>query len=299
MHETLLRQLNSRSRKVREAAIRQALALPPEELLQLADTEARAFERRKKRLERLLPGAALILLAFFVVSRIRSGKGFDFDFWVMRCIQIPSILFLAYQPTRARCNLATILAQSTDLRLVGPALTLLADSALKDKTKNSLLVMLGRLLPQMNIEQATSLTEKQRHALLVPLESPYNDINMTLAILKTLEQIGDEKAIPVVESVANRFVMIPRELPVYEAAQACLPYLRLRAEQTKQAQTLLRASDASTVTTPDVLLRPAMATSSEIPSEQLLRAAPQTDSAPNPTVILNHETSECLLIHKP
>ncbi len=58
---------------------------------------------------------------------------------------------------------------------------------------------------------------------------------------------------------------------VRQAARDCLPLLRQRVEEAQQAQTLLRASQAVFVTTPDALLRPAVAAEVDVAVEQLLR----------------------------
>jgi hypothetical protein len=57
---------------------------------------------------------------------------------------------------------------------------------------------------------------------------------------------------------------------IVRAAQECLPYLQMKAEQRKASNTMLRASDPVTVT-PDVLLRPAIGHENPEP-QTLLRA---------------------------
>jgi len=58
---------------------------------------------------------------------------------------------------------------------------------------------------------------------------------------------------------------------IRQAARECLNQLSLRAEEAKQAQTLLRPSDASTLAAPEVLLRPAAPTADTTAPEELLR----------------------------
>lgn len=78
------------------------------------------------------------------------------------------------------------------------------------------------------------------------------DADLILAILRALEQVGDEKALPAVE----RLVEIEPYHKVGRAAEACLPALRQRVEQARLAQTLLRPASAPNAPS-EVLLRPA------------------------------------------
>ncbi len=131
-----------------------------------------------------------------------------------------------------------------------------------------------RLLPRLRVTDANLLTPGQRKLLYTilsrnernPWSINYWSADLKIAILRALEQIGDEKAIPYVEKAART----ARNLEVRAAAQECLPYLTTRAEQLRVEQTLLRAS-AST-TSPDMLLRPTVATAPTEP-QQLLRAS--------------------------
>jgi hypothetical protein len=78
------------------------------------------------------------------------------------------------------------------------------------------------------------------------------DRDLTLAILKAWEQVGDEKALPAVERLAAG----TWDSRVRAAADACLPALRQRAELARQRDTLLRPASAPG-TGSEVLLRPA------------------------------------------
>ncbi len=293
MLEELLAQLNSRKRSVREEAIREARALPPEQLLELAEMQTTLYKRRLRQYNCTLVGLVVIWLALMLAR-------FYFHFpapW--QIVYLSGVIAGLLVPIRAQRSVAKLIEEVTDLRFIGPVLSLLAQNIVDTDVKKSARIVLKRLLPQLRADEANTLTPEQRQALLPPLASPYDDVELSLAILKALEQIGDEKAIPVVERLTQEGKATRNMQRITEAAKDCLPYLKLRVEQQQQAQTLLRASDSATVTTLDVLLRPAMAAANETPSDELLRAVP-TEPTPTPTTSHNHnETSECLLIHRP
>ncbi|CEK12984.1 hypothetical protein CWRG_00301 [Chthonomonas calidirosea] len=129
---------------------------------------------------------------------------------------------------------------------------------------------LRRLLPQVKASDAKYINNEQMNALLLLLAS--SDSEMQVAILKALEQIGDERALVVVEQLATS------DLPevkaeVRDAARACLPYLHAKARLAAERATLLRGTVAPvSPAQPDELLRPTMPTTFNTPSEQLLRA---------------------------
>jgi hypothetical protein len=159
-----------------------------------------------------------------------------------------------------RNRAAQILAAFDDVRIVGPLAEALqyggADT--RDAARRTLL----RLLPKMQSSDASRLSDRQRDCLYALLES--SDTELVLAILKALEQIGDDRAVLYVEALT-----VSRDTAIREAAVACLPFLKARAEQQRLSQTLLRASRAAD-TTPELLLRPARGTGETDP-QQLLR----------------------------
>lgn len=276
MLEQLLRDLNSRKKAVREAAIREARALPPEQLLQLAEMEAKLFRRRAHIIFTVLP--IMFIIGFIeTLHDVLIKPHPDFSDWSLVFMQpfmiVSSLGWIASSATRSRWSLASVIAQADDPRFIGPALDFLAQTS-DDNVKKSVRSALKNLLPQMRADQAEALTPEQRRALLIPLTLPYDDIELTLSVLKTLEQVGDEKAIPVVKKLTEEGAATCNMRSVKQAAMECLPSLKERAENAQQAQTLLRASDATVAVASDVLLRPAMANADDTPPEQLLRAAP-------------------------
>ena len=147
------------------------------------------------------------------------------------------------------------------------------------------------LLPTLHAGDASLLGPEERRILrrqlaIVPNDPGYRevkelfsraayrrDMDLRLAILKALEQVGGEQELAAVERLARGLPTLhsvykaPQELRA--AAQACLPSLQTRAEDQRAGTQLLRASSLPTPSAAD-LLRPA-ACGDSTPSEQLLR----------------------------
>lgn len=129
-----------------------------------------------------------------------------------------------------------------------------------------------RLLPRMKASDEKLLNYEQRNRLYEVLMS--EDEELALAVLATLEQVGNTNAIRYVEPLANS-AWRAGDFPlsdisrVRRAAQDCLAFLREKQRKQQESHLLLRAAqapdDASTM-----LLRPVQGVGSADP-EQLLR----------------------------
>jgi HEAT repeat protein len=125
------------------------------------------------------------------------------------------------------------------------------------------------LLPRVQASDAPYITAEQMAALLELAE--LGNGRMQSALLKALEQIGDEQAIPVVEYLADN-----GSPSVRDQARECLPYLTERVRLAHEQATLLRGSASPAIAAaPEQLLRPASATETSHP-EQLLRPTQTT-----------------------
>jgi hypothetical protein len=100
---------------------------------------------------------------------------------------------------------------------------------------------------------------------------PVNIPDFYSAALKALQQVGDEKSLPIVEMLSRGDGMAAYYPGLKVQAAETLPFLRQRVEQTRANQTLLRASAAEEAGA-DTLLRAAMPTASADDPAQLLRA---------------------------
>jgi hypothetical protein len=151
---------------------------------------------------------------------------------------------------------------------------------------------LKNLLPSLQASERDQMGEEGMGALLDLLRKP-RDVDLLIAALKGLEQVGDENAVPVVDDLAKlrpssrHFLTarmgagkamvgltvtgLPREdwerlqVAIYD----CRQYLGPRAEQARLRNQLLRAA-GNPVEPSQALLRPAGG-AGNTPAEQLLR----------------------------
>jgi hypothetical protein len=192
------------------------------------------------------------------------------------------------KPRQRRRDMAAKLIEQSDVRSIGP----LVDALHLDDgmTREVAIEALTGLLPRLKASDAALLNDAQRaklcQILSLPVENPfYKDfrdlfrpannraVAFRVAILRAFEQVGDSKALAVVERLAKREAKTEGEKRIQEAAEACLPALQYRAEQERSSQTLLRAAMPSSAAS-ETLLRAAAGTQDTAP-EQLLRASEQ------------------------
>ncbi len=93
--------------------------------------------------------------------------------------------------------------------------------------------------------------------------------DLRIAALKALEQVGDARAVPLVERLTKMRLRTQARLRVKQAAIECLPMLKANCGEVEAARTLLRASHAEAAR-PDTLLRPASG-AGQTATQELLR----------------------------
>lgn len=151
------------------------------------------------------------------------------------------------------------LAAFGDVRAVPPLIT-----ALEYNDKNMKAVAadaLPGLLSRLQASDAFLLTP-EHHAILNRVLK--NDLSMKMpvatrlrvSVLQALQQVGDVSSLPLVAELAEGKGKAAGQPEVQRAAQECLPFLQMRAENQRLNHTLLRASDGN-VTPVAMLLRPA------------------------------------------
>ena len=99
------------------------------------------------------------------------------------------------------------------------------------------------LLPRLRSDDAHLLNQEQRQILNRQCISGKNTA-LTLAILKAYVQMGDSGAIPTVLKLANRRPHAAHDRLIRRAAMECLPFLDVRAEDTRMKTNLLRSAHA-------------------------------------------------------
>jgi hypothetical protein len=244
-----------REREERDAAvIRQSM-----KTLEADVAAYRKSKQRKLRRQLFIAGIVGVVL---LSKNVPALHGFG-DWWWFFLFGAGGTAAAQAGDMRRSRQLAHQLAIARDPRAVSVLVVAARDG--DPDTQRIAIQGLTSILPQLRASDADAVTEQGMNALL-NLLGRTADMTLQVAILRALEQVGDERAISIVEMLAD-----PQEnASVYEAARSCLGFLRSRAEQARMRNTLLRPAAASVE--PDrTLLRPAA--SSETPADQLLRPA--------------------------
>lgn len=227
------------------------------------DRHLQRFQEAVQKYRRGIPlangiGAAGALCGIaMVVVVVRNPLSQSFLPGFLLIPQAAAILYCDARVSRLKRVLSKVIARD-DLRITGPLLE--STTADDVPTRQMAMRALSHLLRRFQASDAKHLTESQYLLLLHTLTRSKGDVEYFVSALRALEQIGDQRALSIVEGLAKgrRRTTNPRR--VQAAAQACLPYLQIRCEQQRASQTLLRASAASATPSVD-LLRPAHDTS--------------------------------------
>jgi len=257
----LARRLLSHKAHVREAAAAALRSIGDREAAEaLRDLLYREMEdsRYKQRRWRLRKNAALLALSGgFVWCLLHLHE-------VFVAYPLAIVLTASFADTSARLRQDAVAALSEqDARMVGPLAVCLSDTDSSVRCMAS--EALQRLLPQVQAGDRHYVSQQEMEALLKALGG--KDDRLIVAILTALAQVGDVRALPLVEGL----VLHGRTMDVRRAARECLPYLELRADEARLARTLLRAAPAEAVVASNVLLRPA-AEADRAATAHLLRA---------------------------
>jgi hypothetical protein len=265
--------------------------------------------KRKCRQRRITIGVVSIYGISLLGAAVAMITTHHFDFGALGSLgSVGGLAGWAMMGTKRHKEAAKHLAELGDARSVGPLAETLSipDPQLRSIVEGALI----RLLPQMRADQADLLNAEQRACLYRVMNG--KNPELTIAILKGLEQIGDEKALPIVQKLAEREVKPEDNLThttdsvsgtvqpsllrkielelfgdkirsgsrIREAARECLPYLQERIAQERARETLLRASDTMQ-STPDTLLRAAEGVPAVDPRQLLRAGIPNETAAPN------------------
>jgi hypothetical protein len=170
--------------------------------------------------------------------------------------------------SRSQHNAACLLATHfDDVSIIGPMAEALEYRS--RPAREAATAALLRLLPRLQEDSADLLTVEQRGNLHRALMG--KNPRLVLAVLNTVQQIGDSKAMPNVQKLAAGLGIAGEDIGIQEAAQHTLLLLRQRIDARHAPATLLRASSVEAAGTED-LLRPATAGAADTQSALLLRA---------------------------
>jgi len=194
----------------------------------------------------------LFLMFSFSVIWYKSQHphhGFKLDaLWiaVTGVFQVASLFLGLNYISDMRQTVVKTLIDDDPSHVIGPLSYCLSD---KDPdVRKSLSPALKAHLPRVQATDRAQFTPEVMDALVKALDG--KDRDLTLAILKALEQIGDGRALEAVERLASK----SKDARVRQAAEECLPALRESAEIARQSAILLRPAEAPADAT---LLRPA------------------------------------------
>ena len=230
--------------------------LPDEQeaLLEQLTCQART-QKRWRRNSRLVYGSGVALFIAFSIAFLADPVKYSgtVPLGLVFCYMITFFIMKTAELRWGQA--ATGMTFFDDLRAVGPLIEVLPldnQIVVADAEK-----ALTRLLPCLQASDADLLTAAQRDCLYRRLKIQYveQSAEFMIAALKALEQIGDAKALPSVEALAEHSSNTVREIRVGEAAQHCLGFLKAQAEQKQSRDSLLRASSGFD-TSAESLLRP-------------------------------------------
>ena len=284
--KTLLRRLDSRNETVRNAAIAEAHRLPFDSFQRLVEIESRGFRRSSRRRRAL--GASL--LAIWLVMQgltwlqivdehkaslhpnVFGDVVFPCSGFVIWSAFFTGVVFHVWRygvkATRARESLVEAVQKLPEGERLLLLLTLFQT---KSKTvRSSLRYMLRLELMQLRASDAERLTSDQKAALATILDRPYEDGDLTLAVLKALEQVGGEEAVPAVKKLADKAGKPGKYASIHYAAEECLPYLQNHAQERRASQSLLRPTRVEAAPASH-LLRPVSAWNGGTSGKRLLR----------------------------
>ena len=251
----LLTAAKDRNAKVSEAAAQAVSVLGDTGVLALRDLFYAEIEARRKRKKSNVK--LMFAVIFFCAVSIRLQLLLPENSIVRSLIDhltgisayLASLLIICkavYVPV----GIISVLQQTDDVKIAGLFALCLR---YKDKEVQKIArYALQRLLPRVQASDKPYFSTAEMQALIDALRKQKGYPTLMISLLKGLEQIGDERALANVAALINDPDVFPE---VRRAARECLPFLEVRAEQVKMAQTLLRASSGYEIS-PETLLRP-------------------------------------------
>ena len=222
-------------------------------------------------------GPCIVLFAFLLSFWLRRGNPLH-HFFIPLLVGVGyvgiALMLLARWRMTPKIN-AVELARLGGVKAIEPLFAILSNQPLP-KQRRAIHAALTLLLPQMKASDAplfNSVATQTIYRLLnethTILYAKSDCIEIRIAALKALEQVGGSMYIPVVERLAK---MRPRTLghaKIKQAAIECLPMLLTNCGEVEAARTLLRPSHAEAAR-PDTLLRPASG-AGQTAAQELLR----------------------------
>ena len=118
--------------------------------------------------------------------------------------------------------------------------------------------LLKGMLATIGPEDTITLSAEERHGLLLLLQMPEEDVDLTVSILERLEQWGDARAVPVLKRLIREEHWYVGSDRIEVAARRCLAAVETHLLRRKQSDTLLRPTEGSNATAPNSSAAPDM-----------------------------------------
>lgn len=235
-----------------------------EELLETLRGEAHRRKRRRRGITLVLVAYLLLIGTVALVEWRATGRfpAHFGNFFVSINGMVAGLAAITSKQKEATRQIAAY----DDVRAVGPLAEALdfRDNDLRRIAEDRLI----RLLPRLKASDASLLNTEQMDSLLRALN--HKNTELSLNILRALQQVGNETAVPSVERLAQGQRMAARDSRLQVEAQECLSTLITRSENRRNAAQLLRAANGNE-TPSDMLLRPVSGGGETSAPSELLR----------------------------
>jgi len=282
----MLQRLNHAQKDIRQSAVREFRDLSGEEKAELARMAYREAQQQREN----YAGWWLAATVAFMVVGMRL-----FDLSFATCVAISAmtgfLLSRFLETSLERDTMLELIDHVHEVEFLPFALMQLQSGVAEGKRprqiqggrnlRNATL----RLLPRLDEASVADWNRAQRDALLAPLNRPFDDVELTIAVLGAVDRVGSESAVQAVRRLVEMPpAMILSNLPpsygaadfeanrllIQDAARECLPELEATTTRQKQAKILLRASDTRSPLETETLLRATSAVD-QTPTDQLVR----------------------------
>jgi len=237
---------------------------------------------RNRELRNYFLGSGLVALVVLIVAFTVGGPGFISFIGVFPSLVAVPLASSSVALSKVSNTCAKALLRFQDVESVNGLISALE---IKDKSIQKVIrPILSNLLPTLRASDAGVLTVESlrtlrrilQHETHLIHEVRYEDYLLRLAILKSLQQVGDSSFIDVVSRLA-RYRSRWKDDVISAAARECLPYLKEIVRQQAIGAELLRASEAGIFPGADTLVRP-VSSAQDLHEAELPRVAGKLDA---------------------
>jgi len=276
-HQGLIPTLETNSNSTLAVPEQQTLSsIEVDELLAELDVQAKDRRRRRRNYIIFISCISVFVVTLSIVGVVTNHQE---SFKALRLLSFICVFAGMASANQIHKENLKKLTRNPDIRGAGHYIDALelGNREIKAEASKSLQVV----LPLLKASDSYLLTNEHRNILYKQLRG--RDTKLILAALASLEQIGDLKAVPVVEWLAANPGLGGRSVEIAATAEAILPALRLRAEQDKAAHSLLRPTTHEEMDNA-LLLRPA---GNADTSTQLLRPSDVDEDSTHANTVAN------------